>query len=57
MKTFVRILGIILLLLSASLMITSFFISIPVKFSYLLLVFIIGSVSFMWSNLRDNKKD
>lgn len=57
MINLVRILGIILLLISTILMIVSFFVNIPVRFNLLLLVFIVGSISLMWSNLRHNKKD
>lgn len=52
----VRIIGIVLLLISASLLVVRLWVSLPVGFNHLLIIFIIGAVSLMWATIRNQNK-
>lgn len=56
MTNFVRILGIILLLLTTVLMIIQFWVQLPVNFAYLFGLFMIGAISLMWANLKESRE-
>lgn len=57
MQNFVRILGIIFLLISSIILIVKLWVFIPIQPKYLIILFFVGAISLMWANLRDNKKD
>lgn len=50
MKNFVRILAFLLLIGSTALFVLKVFIQIPVTHLQLLIVFVVGVISFFWAN-------
>jgi hypothetical protein len=57
MKNFVRIIGLILLLVSTTLFVLKIKYVIPVENLHLVILFIVGAACYFWANLRNKPKD
>ncbi len=57
MEKFVRLIAIILLLSTTTLFVIKIIVNIPISHRQLLIIFIVGIISFFWANWREGRKE